>query len=225
MFLPFDATFKVEFSWNGEYRVWRQVAGSFLSGHSIQSAVASRTVDNNCRCRGSKGSTYRAHTRMPGFFFTYRDKLMLKQIQRFLTVTGIYLLLSLVLNTVEAQNLKPEVGVRVSWPANTSAEGVEKYIVSWFDGSSDQWIKLADVNHLDDQTLSYVTRLVWIKSTLQANTEICFNVVARKGDELSPASGRACGVIPDRFAIVEVPEVTIIELSAPAGVTIEWLDN
>lgn len=109
--------------------------------------------------------------------------------------------------------------IRLSWDeADTAvAEQVDNYIVSWFDGSRQTWVKLTDVApNADRSRLSYATKLEWIKSTLQVGSEICMNVIAQSRDKFSEPSESACGVIT---SFDEPVELTV---SAPTGLTIEF---
>lgn len=143
---------------------------------------------------------------------------MIKRFKQFGIVAGIYLMVSLTLGMVEAQAqpLSPEAGVRISWPANPSAEAVERYIVSWQDGA--EWRVIDDVAHVDDQQLSLTTRVTWLKSILEVGERICFRVVAVRGDESSDPSD-SCGVIPENLS-----GVVVISLQPPGALEIQWLE-
>ena len=111
---------------------------------------------------------------------------------------------------VFSQQIDPDWAVRISWPANPSDEQVEKYQVSWFDGDIRDFRLLNEVEHEDNATLTYVTRLSWIKSTLQIGDNICFSLVAQRGDDFSERSENGC------IEIIQLGDtVTAIELSAP----------
>lgn len=116
----------------------------------------------------------------------------------------------------QAQVVSPEWAVRISWSSNPAPEQVEKYIVSWFDGDSQDWIKLADVDHADDTTLEYVTRLSWIKSTLQVGNDLCFNIAAVKGETI---------VVGDSECITIIQlgeEVSLVGVTAPVKPDLEF---
>ena len=113
--------------------------------------------------------------------------------------------------SVLAQQVDPDWAVRVTWLANPSDEQVEKYTISWFDGDINSFRSLDEVEHEDNASMVYVTRLSWIKSTLRVGNEICFSITAHRGDETSERSQNGC------ITIIQLGEsVSAIELSAPA---------
>ena len=145
-----------------------------------------------------------------------------------LNVFVLWLLIDSYHNHTQAQEpVDPDWGIELKWAANPVDENVDNYIVSWFDGSRQAWVKLADVvpdNPTDD--LVYTTRIAWIKSTLVTGNDLCFNIVAQHtpSNTLSDASESACVVIVDPAPPIVGISPDPVEVSAPAKPTVRLLE-
>lgn len=105
--------------------------------------------------------------------------------------------------------------MRISWPANPADQGVEWYILSYFDGTRDAWVKLVDTRET-----SYTASFSDITADgLKIGDNICFNLVAAKGNERSVPSDRTCVDIP---AVNQQPAQPS-SLSKPAKAVIDFL--
>ena len=119
---------------------------------------------------------------------------------------------------ISQEQVEQEWAIKVTWKALPAVQDIDNYVLSWFDGSRQVWVKVADVDPGSGETVSYITRLAWLKSTLRVGEELCVNVFGQSQGDSGPASPSACGIIVDpagSSVVVTPPAVPITQVEQP----------
>lgn len=104
----------------------------------------------------------------------------------------IILLFSIFLSSTSfAQSDDEYKGIRISWEPNPPAEQVAWYIIEMFNGSTDGW-QVTDNTSESDYSIRFDALSQKHGVNIQIGSEMCFRIIAAKGNERSEPSEQTC---------------------------------